>query len=1319
MARYIGPVTKIARKFRDQIFGPDPLVDRRPYGPGQHGAAAKRAKKSEYAVQLAEKQKEAMEALRKEMEEFSNQASKSFELAAAAAEIFGTKLKDASDGSDTSSQSLEGLASSLKKMGKAQDDAAKSAGFKKGPGGQDGQRNVYNQINKSSKDAKIGTLALAAATSYLGKALKAVTSIAGGLFDVFKSAISWITDSIMAVWDFFSGIYDGLFSMAKDQMQYLYDQQRAAEEIRENFGDITKSTGKAVLDFGKSLASASIAGLGAMQVFENAAEAIRFANEVASASPAAFDKLQDQFRGQRGNNVVAFAKGLGIATQELGQLMGVAISTGRTMEGLGTEITKYSKGLASRFGVDSKLISKSMTKAMLDVKHFANATVKEIGQAAVYAHKLGLELDKITGIMDAFDTFDTAAENVSKLSQAFGVNIDVMELISAKTPAEALNKVKQAFNAAGKSADQMNRQELKLLATTLNMDEATIKQALSAQNQGESLENIKDAGNSVEKQMMSTGEALKEVSQDIKRVVRELQITSQGFFSTFLDGFYEGIATSSEMRKVLNNMAQAIQAVFAAGRELGRAFVTAFPGVKKMLDALAQFFNPADLGGLFGSFTETFKKFFKELKNGTGDVKTLFHDLWENLKKFFNSKGQAGSEFLSGLKEFWGAVKQIIVTAITGLGDLIADAFNSIADVLENKDGIGTNIGNTLKGGMVKALDEASPIWDAMVKAFNKIKPAIMRLLEDAFNAVWDKLGTKFSESFGNIWKDYKWPIVLGGLALTLKGAFSEAAMAAVAIWAARDKGGDIGKQVGGEAAGALGNLGGSMLGGAGAGAALGFKIAGPVGAAWGAGAGAIVGAVGETVNQVTTLYSEMEDMQRSASKELNSISEDADSLVARFGKKASGSGGMTSLSFEDMSDSELLDQYAGLIGGRGWLTSDAEDAAAVKKILEEKYQNALKNQVDVKATITQKDKELQEKAKLEDDKEKIRQADEMFKKTSDAMGLTTIDNVEERIKKIKDVGAKIVGGKKEFEDSMNAIREALSSMNFSLWNDSTAEENFKLSLVGLTQISTFANTIKTVAVSLQDAGEVISKMGSAKDKSTIIGKFMNSFSDFAWGIKDISTIFVGGGDGVTTAKEPLKINPATIAAAENFAKSLTDFVAPIVSVKDSVMSLKSSINEISSATRDSFGGVQLSITSWVKDLDKLLDTTIAGFDDILIPKTEDLVAKIAEFNESIKEAFEGTFSKDVKVDVGEVGGEINVKNPSISMQFTPGINLQLKLNVSMDAKELEKIMVTRQDSIVVQAMNLTVSPTGGSVAGLPNQGILVTDPKKGGQLAR
>lgn len=57
MARYRGPKTKIARRFGDPIFGPDNSFDKRNYPPGQHGLARKRGKKSEYAIQLAEKQK--------------------------------------------------------------------------------------------------------------------------------------------------------------------------------------------------------------------------------------------------------------------------------------------------------------------------------------------------------------------------------------------------------------------------------------------------------------------------------------------------------------------------------------------------------------------------------------------------------------------------------------------------------------------------------------------------------------------------------------------------------------------------------------------------------------------------------------------------------------------------------------------------------------------------------------------------------------------------------------------------------------------------------------------------------------------------------------------------------------------------------------------------------------------------------------------------------------------------------------------------------------------------------------------------------------
>lgn len=57
MARYRGPKTKIARRVGEPIFGPDSSFEKRKYAPGQHGNARRRGKKSEYAVQLQEKQK--------------------------------------------------------------------------------------------------------------------------------------------------------------------------------------------------------------------------------------------------------------------------------------------------------------------------------------------------------------------------------------------------------------------------------------------------------------------------------------------------------------------------------------------------------------------------------------------------------------------------------------------------------------------------------------------------------------------------------------------------------------------------------------------------------------------------------------------------------------------------------------------------------------------------------------------------------------------------------------------------------------------------------------------------------------------------------------------------------------------------------------------------------------------------------------------------------------------------------------------------------------------------------------------------------------
>ncbi|MBR5254383.1 MAG: 30S ribosomal protein S4 [Bacteroidales bacterium] len=57
MARYIGPKSKISRKFKEPIYGADKNFEKRNYPPGQHGINKRRAKQSEYGLQLMEKQK--------------------------------------------------------------------------------------------------------------------------------------------------------------------------------------------------------------------------------------------------------------------------------------------------------------------------------------------------------------------------------------------------------------------------------------------------------------------------------------------------------------------------------------------------------------------------------------------------------------------------------------------------------------------------------------------------------------------------------------------------------------------------------------------------------------------------------------------------------------------------------------------------------------------------------------------------------------------------------------------------------------------------------------------------------------------------------------------------------------------------------------------------------------------------------------------------------------------------------------------------------------------------------------------------------------
>jgi len=610
----------------------------------------------------------------------------------------------------------------------------------------------------------------AAALAAVGAGLKGMSSGFKLSMNLAKSFLSGVTSMIGAIFDLSAAIlsipfklWEGLIGMAKGGGGGGGGLLEAINKIREVFGDPKQGIGKEIIDTARGLAGWGDMAPGLFKVsrqFGTLKDTIEYVMKLAGPAPVLFSSLKDQFE-KTGKNVFIMAKGLGIGEEEFQGLMSASKATGESMESIEINMTKFAKGLSSEFGLNSKLMSRDMSRAMKDVKHFANSSVKEIAKATAYAHSLGLELKDITGILDAFNTFDQAAENVSKLSQAFGVNIDVMKLVEAKTPDDALKMLKDSFASAGKSVENMNRHELQLIASTVSMSEEAVRQGLSSKNQAISMNRLAASTDHLAKKTMTASEATTALKKDIEHVIQGGGgggPESNSLLGMFFEGFMQGITTSKSFMQILKNLRMAFVVVMEKGRELGRAFVEMFPGVKKLFEGLADILSPGKIGGLFESYKQTFIKFFKDISLGQGTVKGLMEALQKNFMDYLTKSGPGGQKVLQGLQEFWKAAKLVIASAIEYLGDMLRDGFNMLIDLIDGK------YNSKVSGALGKVGEEVSPITSAFSGLFEKVKGPLGKLFDKFMSWASEKLGNAFKEHYGKIMLYMIGPSLVSGL---------------------------------------------------------------------------------------------------------------------------------------------------------------------------------------------------------------------------------------------------------------------------------------------------------------------------------------------------------------------------------------------------------------------------------------------------------------------------------------------------------------------------------------------------------------------------
>lgn len=131
-----------------------------------------------------------------------------------------------------------------------------------------------------------------------------------------------------------------------------------------------------------------------------------------------------------------------------------------------------------------------MATLMADFKHFGGISTKEIAQSVVYFRRLGIEISKVMGVIEKYDNFEDAANGAAQLSQAFNLNVDALEMMKAQNPAARVEMLRKSFFAAGRSVENMTRQERALLAQQTGLEDSAIDLAFSMKNQGMSYDQV-------------------------------------------------------------------------------------------------------------------------------------------------------------------------------------------------------------------------------------------------------------------------------------------------------------------------------------------------------------------------------------------------------------------------------------------------------------------------------------------------------------------------------------------------------------------------------------------------------------------------------------------------------------------------------------------------------------------------------------------------------------------------------------------------------------------------------------------------------------
>jgi hypothetical protein len=502
----------------------------------------------------------------------------------------------------------------------------------------------------------IGSKLLSVVKGTIGMAWKLFKGLAGIVWGVTKSVLSLAASLTKVAATMAVGIlsvpfkiYKGLIAEATQAgggSQYAIAKQNIVKAFGNLAGELSTSVFKGWKGMRKSLS----------RFGRSAGESLdEFRERVAEGLGPTLYGLRDQVK-DNGDQFYALVMGLNLSKEATAGLGARMLSSGKSIGQMSVEVTKLAKTFSFITG-SFKVMGKMIMEAAGDFKNFGTLSIEAIAKSTAYVTALGLEMKEVLGVLDAFDDFPDAAKKVSQLSQAFGMHVDVLEMMNAQDPASRFDALRKSFLATGKSVQNLTRQELKLLAAQTGVSEKAIKVGFSQKNQGLTLDQVNKKAAEGKKKTLSQAEAMEKLAKAIERMVKSGS-RQGGIFANFLRGFTVGVKRSKEMRKMFRDIRKIIRVAYRAGKRLGKLFVAIFPGVKEFLSGYQGLFNVGRWRKAFNSLDDVFRKY-------AADPARNFNILSEGAMNFF--KIIFPESVLKGFRIGFTAFGRIFTNIIAGM----------------------------------------------------------------------------------------------------------------------------------------------------------------------------------------------------------------------------------------------------------------------------------------------------------------------------------------------------------------------------------------------------------------------------------------------------------------------------------------------------------------------------------------------------------------------------------------------------------------------------------------------------------------------------